>query len=236
MSDEQRVRTMAGWVGVEISRSRVRTPGKAGYGLYRVRASQAQQVQRTTVTPGLSETTEPYWAPSPWTGYAYTLEQIGAGVLSAIRHGAPAGPDSLRLRRVTKGEKFVMDVVPTRWTPAYRGRRDLGEPGREVPLGNSLGEQPHDPEGCHAQGRPHLGPCCAPTAGAGLSDAAMQALNGGGKLVTEGTVQGRQRAHNQAFQARHKRERDWGLTQRHARKLSRKQPGGQGGDGSAPKT
>jgi lambda repressor-like predicted transcriptional regulator len=25
----------------------------------------------------------------------------------------------------------------------------------------SLGEQPHDPTGCHAGGRPHLGPCMA---------------------------------------------------------------------------
>jgi hypothetical protein len=23
----------------------------------------------------------------------------------------------------------------------------------------SLGEQPHDPDGCHNNGRPHLGPC-----------------------------------------------------------------------------
>lgn len=34
-----------------------------------------------------------------------------------------------------------------------------GRGGPEVPPGDSLGEQRHDPDGCHAEGRPHLGPC-----------------------------------------------------------------------------
>lgn len=36
--------------------------------------------------------------------------------------------------------------VPGEWRPAAK------------PVG-SLGEQPHDPDGCHRDGRPHLGPC-----------------------------------------------------------------------------
>lgn len=47
----------------------------------------------------------------------------------------------------------------TRRRPGIRGSHVL-----------SLGEQPHDPAGCHEQGRPHLGPCCDDSAGAGAGD------------------------------------------------------------------
>jgi len=39
-----------------------------------------------------------------------------------------------------------------------------GEPGPEVPPGDSLGERRHAGEHCHVEGRPHLGPCVDPTA------------------------------------------------------------------------
>jgi hypothetical protein len=102
VSDEQRVRTMAGWIGVEISKSRVRTPGKAGYGLYRARG------QRNTAGG---------WVMSEWTPYVMGLGAIESAVEASIRNGAPSGPGSF----IAGGR-----VVPTRWTSAYQGRRDLG--------------------------------------------------------------------------------------------------------------
>lgn len=37
--------------------------------------------------------------------------------------------------------------------------------GVAVGEGGSLGEEPHDADGCHEGGRPHLGPCCSSEAG-----------------------------------------------------------------------
>lgn len=116
MSDEQRVRTMAGWVGVEISKSRVRTAGKAGYGLYRVRGSRPFQVQ-------CASGVHTDWEPAEWTAYAFTLEEIETEVETAIGMGIPAGPVDLWLRPMD-GKPPV--GVTTRWTQAYRGRRDRG--------------------------------------------------------------------------------------------------------------
>lgn len=114
MSDERRVRTMCGWVGVEISKCRVRTPGKAGYGLWRVRA-----MPRSTDLPeDLDEM---------WTAYAFTLEEIESQVGVAIRHGMADGPSALILR--PDGQALCeLVTVPTRWTAGYTGRRDLGVP------------------------------------------------------------------------------------------------------------
>lgn len=106
MTDERRVRTMAGWIGVEISRSRVRTEGKAGFGMYRVR---------------------PAGKVYEWTAYAFTLEEIERGVNRAIGRGNPTAPYALKLPCLAPGDpNWPAITVPTRWTSAYRGRRNLG--------------------------------------------------------------------------------------------------------------
>jgi hypothetical protein len=118
VSDEQRVRTMAGWIGVEISKSRVRTPGKAGYGLYRVRGSVATgQVKIGNGTLYAFQETE-------WTAYAFTLEEIERAVGDAISRGTPAGPGELVIESAATDVRLT--GVPTRWTSAYRGSRTLG--------------------------------------------------------------------------------------------------------------
>lgn len=128
MTDEQRVRTMAGWVGVELSRSRVRTPGKPGYGLYRVRGSfpviwSIRDGAGIDRSPGQFE-------PTLWTAYAFTLEMIRICVVDAIRAGTPAGPGPLLPRAFGHGWSDPPDArIPTRWTSAYQGRRDLGLAG-----------------------------------------------------------------------------------------------------------
>jgi hypothetical protein len=117
--DEQRVRTEAGWVGVEISKSRVRAPGKPGFGLYRMRLAP----YRTTERDG-----HPSVTAGEWTPYAFTLEQIAEGVRGAIEQGTPAGPYWIRIPHPNQqpGRDWPDTVVATRWTQAYRGRRDLG--------------------------------------------------------------------------------------------------------------
>lgn len=115
--NEQEVRTRAGWIGVEISRSRVRTAGKAGYGLYRVRA----MPQSTDLPEDLDEM---------WTAYAFRLDAIEANVRWAIEQGTPSGPAPMDLMEditmpAIDGKRRRW-VVPTRWTSAYQGRRDLG--------------------------------------------------------------------------------------------------------------
>lgn len=116
MSDEQRVRTTAGWIGVELSRSRVRTPGKAGYGLYRVRGT----------SKALGRGRHDY--PGEWTAYAFVLEEIEAGVRRAIETGMPGGPGRLMLMPSRGSDPALARgyEVPVRWVSAYRGRRDLG--------------------------------------------------------------------------------------------------------------
>lgn len=118
MATEQEVRTRAGWIGVEISRSRVRTPGKAGYGLYRVRtaAERHWHIPHPVVTPAGS-----------WTAYAFELDVIDAQIENSIGMGTPESPADLHLprSRVAPGEVPYV-TVPTRWTHRYQGRRDLG--------------------------------------------------------------------------------------------------------------
>ena len=128
-TDEQQVRTEAGWIGVEISKSRVRTPGKAGYGLWRVRGSVAQPCGCE------QDRGQHVWKLGDWTPYAFTLGQILDAVQAAVREGQPNGPGTVRLRKAVSAEapwmagdeRYVVHSVPTRWTSRYRGRRDLGE-------------------------------------------------------------------------------------------------------------
>lgn len=167
---EQRVRTMAGWIGVEISRSRVRTPGKPGYGLYRVRGQERYAAQDSMTgrwtEPGATRPTE-------WTAYAFTLEVIDAAVRNSIEQGRPEGPMELRLveagSAVRTGSLGYAGgvVVPTRWTPAYRGRRDLGVPVAPASIRTEVGHRltaiaalvdeglvlmRHDPQSCACSG------------------------------------------------------------------------------------
>ena len=122
MSDqeEQRVRVKAGWVGVEISKSRVRTPGKTGFGLYRVRTA-AERHWHVGEPPAVPA--------GEWTGYLFELEAIENAVDSAIQTGTHAKPGDLILfhpsPKQARRDKPAM-LVRTRWTSAYRGRRDLG--------------------------------------------------------------------------------------------------------------
>lgn len=191
MNDEQRVRTMAGWIGVEISKSRVRTPGKAGYGLYRVRG------ERNTAGG---------WVKSEWTAYALGLGAIESAVDAAIRNGSPSGPGSL----ITG-----VGVVPTRWTSVYRGSRTLGT---ERPIGafGASFEVPCDdetePDGERCTGVVRYGP--------DDPQARCSVCGGWRGRFAPLTARQRQRMHNAEFQAEHKIRRDYGLRQRHARKLA----------------
>lgn len=185
MTSEQRVRTEAGWIGVEISKSRVRTPGRDGYGLYRVRGSMpvvwsiraGGEIDRS---PGQSE-------PTLWTAYAFTLDEISRRTAEAIGFGTPDGPRDMVLCAVNPrpGQRPAV-VVPTRWTSAYGGRRDLGVTGE---------------------------PAAGPSIDAGL---------------LRPTAGRRRKTANAEFQAVHKPRRDAGLAARHATKLSRREPGGNG--------
>jgi hypothetical protein len=138
MSDEQRVRTMAGWVGVEISKSRVRTPGKAGYGLYRVRGYRVREDRRRGAS-GIGRSVQ-VAEPGEWTAYAFALGQIERAVSVAIQNGMPSRPADMVLALEDRDQTLVR--VPTRWTSAYRGRRDLGmgevEKAATAALGASL--------------------------------------------------------------------------------------------------
>lgn len=218
-ASERAVRTRAGWVGVEISRSRARRRDRADYGLYRVRTA----AERHWHVP--HEVTVPA---GEWTAYAFTLPMIDACVDDAIREGTPVGPGALRLRAYGTGwSDPPTAVVPTRWTHRYQGRRDLGATGQGVgnvgppssvgalcehpigvmcPAGLSMGEHVHEAEGFDCAGRPHLGPCVP------VEPVAARSV----------TVRQRRRDANREFQAQHAVRRAHGLERRHQAKLSRR--------------
>ncbi len=213
MSDEQRVRTMAGWIGVEISKSRVRTPGKAGYGLYRVRGYRLDQ-QRDR---GASRIRRPETVavPCAWTPYAFRLAAIELGVEVAVRTGDPGAPGPLVLPVEPAGPRDTEWVsVPTRWTSAYRGPRTLGVPAfagvrsavrtevcraLSVRVSEAMTTAERDEQGSAQM----------------LNRSYLRAKYG----IETDTPRARQRAQNAAFQAEHLRRREWGLRQRHRRKL-----------------
>jgi hypothetical protein len=236
VSEEQRVRTEAGWIGVEISKSRVRTPGRVGYGLYRVRGSMPilWSIERSgdiDRTPGCGE-------PTLWTPYAFTLEDVETAVREAINRGAPDSPGDLRIRQAFPGK--VAAVVPTRWTAAYTGRRDLGvyaKVGARAPMftpkglqgvtrmasgreAASLGEGFEVP--CENEREPD-GDRCVGTVGFEPWAAQGRCDTCGGWVGRQApsTVRSRQRAANNAFQAEHLERRAHGLVQRHAAKQRR---------------
>jgi hypothetical protein len=243
--DEQRVRTMAGWVGVEISRSRVRTPGKAGYGLYRVRtaAERHWHVGEPPVTPA-----------GEWTAYAFTLEQIARAVNESIQMGMPDAPMPLHLNDGTNAWPAVTHRVPTRWTSRYQGRRDLGVRTAEVVaeredercsdsipvrvrpevgqllsalvtlVDEGLVVMRHDREMCSCRGTASLTMACVrlttedETVGTQVA-VRRSGLAGGARGAK--TARQRQRVANAKFQREHEQRRKHGKAAYHARKLSR---------------
>lgn len=135
MTDEREVRTRAGWIGVEISKSRARKASNPEYGLYRVRGSFPVL---WSVRPGEEiDRSQGQGEPTMWTAYAFTLDEIGRAVTVAIECGTPAGPQEMGPRDALTGETVR---VPTRWTQAYRGRRDLGVQAAERSMADQLGD------------------------------------------------------------------------------------------------
>lgn len=197
--DERRVRTVAGWIGVEISKSRVRMPDRAGYGLYRVRGSIVTRIGAWQDNGGVVQM---LW--DEWTGYLFELEAVRLALDVAISQGTPAGPAGLVLYHPNpkQGRDRPAILVPTRWTSAYRGPRNGAVREAARALGPSL-TSPADPY--------RVDP----------TDAVVFRLPVGAGVP--GTVRTRRRAANAAFQAEHKLRRDAGLEARHAAKLSRAQ-------------
>ena len=216
-SDEQRVRTMAGWIGVEISRSRVRTPGKAGYGLYRVRGSKVRDpldFGEAQVLDGSEVPDIRTYVPTEWTAYAFELGEIETEIELAISRGVPSGPLDLCLRPARGLMHTELVMVPTRWTQAYSGKRNLGV-GVPVAIKPEYAAEltalaAFVDEGLVAM--THVAGCmCSGTAT--LTAECVRATQ------ERSTVKTRQRTSNAEFQAEHLKRRAHGLKRRHAAKL-----------------
>lgn len=150
MVSEREVRKVAGWIGVEISRSRVRRADRPGYGLWRVRGWVPEGPDLVVQSgPHAGAGVRVKEGPGLWTGYLFTLTDIDAAVRNAIEQGQPSGPLDLHLPIAgvmlpgsfdpeTIASRPTGVVVPTRWTSRYQGRRDLGEVGMgELPAAAS---------------------------------------------------------------------------------------------------
>jgi hypothetical protein len=225
---EQEVRTRAGWIGVEISKSRTRMPGRPGYGLYRVRT----MPRSTRLAEDLDEM---------WSAYAFTLGVIDAAVRNSIEQGMPAGPMELRLVEAGSavgtggGGYAAMHTVPTRWTQQYRGRRDLGADHAAEVVWDAFRSRraamthrcPLSSDGGQCRGTVRI----APEAEVGTCTVCGRESDRAFRAVTTGQ---RRRLANRRFQAEHKLRRDAGLAVHHARKLSRREPPAD--DGDAPET
>jgi hypothetical protein len=223
-SDEQRVRTMAGWIGVEISRSRVRTPGKAGYGLYRVRGSVGRTWHETRELLRSAVTEDLHGERGPWTAYAFTLERIEMAIRAAIMSGTPARPGPMWVHGQEESP-----MVPTRWTQAYRGKRNLGVMPDDGAVTYDLDSGEILPVAIRPEYAAEL------TALAAFVDEGLVAMthvagcmcSGTATLTAEcvratqerSTVKTRQRTSNAEFQAEHLKRRAHGLKRRHAAKL-----------------
>jgi len=239
VADEQQVRTRAGWIGVEISKSRVRTPGKPGFGLYRVRGTRTAD----RFDP-LGEGTTSALEHLPWTAYAYGLNVIAAAVTNSIQQGRPEKPMDLHLvedgTAVKTGEGGYAGgtVVPTRWTQQYTGRRDLGvQADHEAWVAGPLARAIREGEALRAEiGDPGVAPCGCANNALGMAPVLHRCPRCGfvaGPKVHEecaacaiqnaGTTRQRQRAANGAFQRDHAERRAYGLARRHEEKLRRGQ-------------
>ena len=194
--------------------TRVRTPGKAGYGLYRVRG-----VRKNGTLP--------------WTEYLFELEAIEAAALTAIENGMPAKPQDLMLYhpspKQARGDRPV-EIVPTRWTSAYRGRRNLG--GR-IGGQRATGLVVDEPSGPVALKPDYVRELDALSALLDADLVEMVHVEGCSCSVADRrftaacvsetmTPRQRQRAGNAAFQAEHLRRREHGLAARYAAKRARK--------------
>jgi hypothetical protein len=146
-----------------------------------------------------------------WTPYAFTLDAIEANVRWAIKHGTPDGPGAWHLvediSRPAVDGKWAQHVVPTRWTSAYRGRRDLGV--QWLPDAQMT-------RACQTMALDWV---------AAMSYEEMDRWRLAREPIRQ-TLRDRQRAANAEFQAAHLLRRAAGLRARHAEKLGRNMPGG----------
>jgi hypothetical protein len=217
MSDRDRVhegmaRRMAASIGVEMQRSRSRTPSADGYGLWRVRGSWREMEPCPGAVDG-----GPAWVPivrvGKWTGYMFTWQAVWDAASRAIRLGVPDRPGAMTVQLVPAAEvpdEATWPEVPTRWTSEYRGSRVLGLGGEAeavaVLAGAGLDPRPTDAEGLDV---------------ALLRYDPEVRANFAPETTTALSADQRRRAANREFQAAHKPRRDAGLTARHAAKLSR---------------
>ncbi|MET0417461.1 MAG: hypothetical protein ABW022_15725 [Actinoplanes sp.] len=252
MATEQEVRTRAGWIGVEISRSRVRTPGKPGFGLYRVRGSVGMTWSEAREFPRAERAEDLHGRRTEWTAYAFVLTEIELAIKASIEQGTPSGPGMLMLMP-SKGSGPALPVafkVPTRWTQQYRGRRDLGVPQEASASGPIVDEGLPDreafrnrssamtfrcptelePSGERCTGTVRIGPdevrgaCDAGGHWTGRDAPGVHAMAAFTEPRQDGkTARQRQRQYNADFQEVHKVARDYGLRRRHAGKLGRGQ-------------
>jgi hypothetical protein len=202
MVTERTVRTRAGWIGVEIGKSRVRTPGRPGFGLYRVRGSRLSDVGLPVLHGPHAGQVARTIEPTEWTGYLFTLAEIDRALTEAMDgpRADPRAPGGLHLQPDGSRPGVLPYRIPTRWTSAYRGPRT----GRETwgPISAEGYTTVHSRR--VARGAPD------PVTGSRSS-----------VMMPPDTVRTRQRQYNADYQEKRKPARDAGLAARHASKLRR---------------